>query len=239
LTVFERGIAGLGKLIEIKSLRDGERVFKDRSEAAGKLARLLKDNGGFDGSGAIVLGIPSGGVPVASGIAAVLGCELDLIIVRKVQIPECPEAGFGAVGPGGEVILNTMLMHELSLTENEVKREVDKTKEVINKRDSLFRGGRPFPDVSGRTVIIADDGLASGYTMNSAVEFVQRRSAARVVVAVPTAPMRTIDMLLAKVEEVYCLNVRTGYTFAVADAYENWYDLPDNEVTSILKKFGA
>ncbi len=224
----------MSRLKEDRSLREKVHVFKDRNEAGILLARALSGYRGVDG---IVLGIPSGGVPVAAEVAAALGLALDLIIVRKLQIPGNPEAGFGAVGPEGEVSLNADLVSRLGLTGKEVERQVQNTIETIRKRNDLFRKGRPFPPLGNKIVIIVDDGLASGYTMLSAVDFIRGHRPEKVVVAVPSAPKGTVDLILSRVEELVCLNVRSGPVFAVADAYENWYDLEDAEVISILRRF--
>lgn len=221
-------------LIEDRSLRDKMRVFKDRKEAGSLLAQKLSGYKDVDG---IVLGIPSGGVPVAAKLAKVLGLSLDVIIVRKIQLPDNTEAGFGAVGPDGEVSLNTNLISQLHLTEEEIERQIQITVDTIKWRNELFRGGRQFPLLKDKVVIIVDDGLASGYTMLSAVDFIKRRKPEKVVVAVPTAPKETVDLILPRVDELVCLNVRSGFTFAVADAYEKWYDLEDEEVISILRSF--
>jgi len=210
------------------------RVFKDRKEAGWLLAQKLS---GYKDVNGIVLGIPSGGVPVAAEIAKVLGLSLDVIIVRKIQLPDNPEAGFGAVGPDGEVSLNTNLISQLHLTKEEVERQIQITVDTIKRRNELFRKGRPFPLLKHKVVIIVDDGLASGYTMFSAIGFIKRHKPEKVVVAVPTAPKGTVDLILPQVDELVCLNVRSGFTFAVADAYENWYDLEDEEVISILRSF--
>ena len=210
------------------------RVFKDRKEAGWLLAQRLLKYKDIDG---IVLGIPSGGVPVAAEIAKVLGLSLDIIIVRKIQLPDNPEAGFGAVGPDGAVSLNTNLISQLRLTKEEVERQIQITVDTIKRRNELFREGRPFPFLKDKVVIIADDGLASGYTMLSAIDFIKRHKPEKVVVAVPTAPKGAVDLILSQVDEIVCLNVRSGFAFAVADAYENWYDLEDEEVISILRSF--
>ena len=147
------------------------RVFKDRKEAGRLLAQRLSGYKDVDG---IVLGIPSGGVPVAAEIAKVLGLSLDVIIVRKIQLPDNPEAGFGAVGPDGEVSLNTNLISQLHLTKEEVERQIQITVDTIKRRKELFREGRQFPLLEDKVVIIVDDGLASGYTMLSAVDFIKR-----------------------------------------------------------------
>ena len=224
----------MANLNEDRSLRDKVYVFKDRKEAGRLLAQKLS---GYKDVNGIVLGIPSGGVPVAAEIAKVLGLPLDVIIVRKIQLPDNTEAGFGAVGPDGEALLNMNLISQLRLTEEEVKKQIQITVDTIKRRNELFREGRQFPFLKDKVVIIVDDGLASGYTMLSAVDFIKRHKPEKVVVAVPTAPKETVDLILPRVDELVCLNVRSGFTFAVADAYENWYDLEDEEVISILKSF--
>ncbi|MDR4507065.1 MAG: hypothetical protein MRJ65_02300 [Candidatus Brocadiaceae bacterium] len=223
-------------LIEDGSLRDKLFVFHDRQAAGLLLARNLSR---YKGKDVIVLGIPSGGVPVAAEIVKALMLSLDVIIVRKLQIPYNPEAGFGAVGPDGEVVFNKELLKRLYLSEREMKRQIHETKDTIARRSKLFRKKRPFPSLKNRVVILVDDGLASGYTMRAAVNFVRRQEPQKIVVAVPTGSKGTVDSLLVHVDELVCLNVRSGYPFAVAEAYENWYDLGDEEVISILQDFPA
>jgi putative phosphoribosyl transferase len=121
------------------------------------------------------------------------------------------------------------------ITPEEMDAQVQKTAAVIRQREQELRGGTPYPHLTGRGAIIVDDGLASGYTMRAAVKFVRARGAGQVVVAVPTGCERTVRELLPLVDELYCLNVRGGWSFAVADAYQNWYDLTEGEVLDILK----
>lgn len=224
----------MARLIEDTTLRERLHVFKDREEAGRALSLRLSP---YRDTDSIVLGIPSGGVPVAAEVARALGLPLDVVIVRKVQIPYNPEAGFGAVGPDGEVILNEPLLERLGLTEEEVQEQIERARGNVMRRNDIFRNGRPFPDLKDRTVILVDDGLASGYTMLSAIGFVRRRGPKKVVAAVPTASKRTADMMLPHVDELICLNIRRGFIFAVADAYQNWYDLEESEVVSILERF--
>lgn len=226
----------MGKLFEDKSLRDKTYVFRDRTGAGSLLAERLVEVPFPEG---IVLAIPAGGVPVAVEIARRHLLPLDLMLVRKVQIPGNPEAGFGAVGPDGEVIFNDALLRRLKLTEEEIEEQIAKTRRVVEERNRAFRGGRPFPSVRDRTAVLVDDGLASGYTMTEAVRFLQKRKVARILIAVPTAPEESVNRLLPLVEAIYCLNVRTRYPFAVAEAYENWYDLDDQEVIARLKSLSA
>lgn len=221
----------MGELIEDIALRGKPFIFRDRQEAGKLLAEALLD---YESSGAIVLAIPAGGVPVAFEIARRLRLLMDVAIVRKIQIPGNTEAGFGAMGPDGEVIFNESLLRTLGLTKEEIQQQVGKTRKVLEARDRLFRGGRPFPDLSGKEVILIDDGLASGYTMSEAVKFAKRKYAKKIIVAAPTASDSSINLILPLADKLYCLNIR-GYPFAVAEAYEKWYDLSDEEVISLLK----
>ena len=222
----------MGRLIEDLNLRNKIRVFRDRAEAGRLLSEKIKH---LASSGTIILAIPAGGVPVGYEIAKGNGLLMDVLIVRKIQIPGNPEAGFGALGPDGEAIFNERLLRNLMLTDEELNRQVEKTKAVIEKRNRTYRGNRPFPDLKDKVVILADDGLASGYTMLEAVNFVKRKQAEKVIVAVPTASESSINLLLPEVEEIYCLNVRALYPFAVAEAYVKWYDLRDEEVIALLR----
>lgn len=222
----------MGKLVEDMRLRDRVRVFKDRAAAGSLLAEKLA---AYRASDALVLAIPAGGVPVAYEIAVALAVPLDIIIVRKIQIPGNTEAGFGAIGPDGEVIFNEQMLRGLRLTEKEIAGQVEKTRQGVEKRISAFRKGKPYPDVTDRTVILADDGLASGYTMSEAVRFMKRKKAKKIIIAVPTAPLSTVTMLLPEADELFCLNIRSFSRFAVAEAYEKWYDLDDSEVISLLQ----
>jgi predicted phosphoribosyltransferase len=223
----------MGQLFQDLSLRNRRFVFKDRIEAGRLLARKLPPSLSPD---ALLLAIPAGGVPVALELARQLHLPMDLMIVRKVQIPGNTEAGFGAVGPDGEAIFNEELLRRLRLPQEEIIAQVEKTRKVVESRNQRFRGGKSFPDLRSKTVILVDDGLASGFTVKEAVRFVRRREAKEIIIAVPTAPEDTVNQLLPLVDEIYCLNVRSHYPFAVAEAYRNWYDLPDEEVLSLLKE---
>jgi predicted phosphoribosyltransferase len=223
----------MGTLAEDISLRGKRHVFEDRTEAGRLLAHALMH---LKSSNCMVLAIPSGGIPVASEIANALNLPVDLLIVRKIQIPFNPEAGFGAMSPDGEIILNEKLLHQLRLTEDEISTQIKKTFENIQQRNRLFREGKPYPHQERDIVVIVDDGLASGFTMLAAVTFMRKRGARKITVAVPTGSKNTIEFILPEVDELVCLNVRSGFPFAVADAYRNWYDLADKEVMDIVRK---
>jgi len=220
-------------LIEDRRLHNRESVFQDRTDAGAKLAQLLLP---LKGSDAEVFAIPSGGVPVAMEIHKAHGFPFDLLVVRKVQIPWSTEAGFGAINLDGEVILNEELVDSLGLPQEVMEAQIEKTREILRKRDALFRKGSPFPAIKNKTAILVDDGLASGYSMVAAIRFVRKRDPLQVIVAVPTGSSGALGRISPLVDALYCLNVREGYPFAVADAYRNWYDLSDEEVLKLLNE---
>ena len=226
----------MDNLIEDTALKGKTRIFADREEAGSRLASLLEGIADPEG---VVLAIPAGGVPVACAVARKHRLPLDVLIVRKIQIPDNPEAGFGAIGPDGEVLLNERIVDDLRLSQKEIQAQVSKTQRVLESREQVFRRGRPQPELKGRQVILVDDGLASGYTMMAAVDFAKQKEARQVVVAVPTASQRTIHFLLPATDMLVCPNVRGGPVFAVADAYREWYDLGDEEVVSLLEASGS
>ncbi|HSO21066.1 MAG TPA: phosphoribosyltransferase family protein [Desulfosarcina sp.] len=219
---------------EKEALRNRTHVFADRRQAGDALGAMLAPRY-RDASDAILLAIPMGGVPVALAIQAQLNCPMDLAIVRKIQIPGNTEAGFGAITGEGDIILNEPLMAQLELTEKQVAQQWAKVRDELTQRNRRLRGERPMPELAGKTVILADDGLASGYTMKAALFMVKKRKAANTVVAVPTAPQRTIDALADGPDAIYCANIRETYAFAVAESYENWHDLTEEEVVAMLE----
>lgn len=223
----------MGNIIEDPQLRNRSRVFADREHAGRLLGAKLEE---LDLPRPVVLAIPAGGVPVAAAIGRVLKAPLEVVIVRKLQIPWDPEAGFGAMNLLGDLILNQELIRRLKLSETEIQEQVRRTRKNLEERRRRFCGSRPFPDLTGRTAIVVDDGLASGYTMLAALAAVRRQQPQRLVVAVPTSLMATAEMVAQKVDELVCLNIRTARPFAVAAAYENWYDVSESEVLAILQE---
>lgn len=221
------------KLIEDINLRNRYFVFKDRSDAGKWLAKMME--GHFEQKNTIVLAIPSGGVPVAYEISMAYKLPLDLIIVRKIQIPGNTEAGFGSIGPDFDVMIDENLAKRLKLSKEEIEKQIRLTKENLKKRNEIMRSGRAFPDLVNMNVILVDDGLASGYTMKEAVRFVKGKEAKSIIISVPTAPLDTINKLIYDVDMIFCANIREYYPFAVADAYEKWHDLTDEEVLRYLQ----
>ncbi|HSH12796.1 MAG TPA: phosphoribosyltransferase family protein, partial [Desulfurivibrionaceae bacterium] len=157
-----------------------------------------------------------------------------LVIVRKLQIPGNTEAGFGAMGPDGKLFLNDELLRHLRLTEAQVEAQAAIVREELHRRNRLFRNNRPPPEVAGKTVIIADDGLASGYTMLAAATWLREGKAARLVMAVPTALLDSLEKVGQLADEIYCANVLDFWPFAVANAYRHWRDLSRQEIVKLI-----
>lgn len=221
-------------IVEEASFRDRSYIFPDRDAAGRLLAQKLKN---YQDTNGVVLAIPAGGVPVAAQIAQFLKMPLDLIIVRKIQIPWNTEAGLGALAPDGQIFLNEPLIRTLHLDEAQVQAQLALTRKNLEQREARYRGGRPFPDLTGKIALVVDDGLASGYTMLAALKFIEQRQPAEIIVAVPTGLLETVKFIHQTAPTVVCLNIRTGRPFAVAAAYREWYDVPDDEVMKILAKF--
>lgn len=220
-------------IIELAELKNRTYVFKDRKHAGEVLAQMMES---YKNSSAIVFGIPAGGVPVAAEIAERLGLALDVAVVSKVTLPWNTEAGYGAVAFDGTVRLNEEMMASVNLSPQDVEEGIARTREKVRRRIALFRGERPLPDLSGKTVILVDDGLASGFTMLVAVEALRNQKASQIVVAVSTAHSHAVKRIEANVDRIYCPNIRSGWIFAVADAYENWYDVTEQEVLEQLAR---
>ena len=187
-------------------------------------------------SDALVLAIPAGGVPVAAAIAEQLQIPLDVAVVSKITLPWNTEAGYGAVAFDGTRRLNADLLPRLGLTEEQIQQGIDETTQKVLRRVKRFRGDQPFPDLTKRQIILVDDGLASGFTMLVAVEALHKAGAQRICVAVPTGHKSALQRMAQQVEAVYCANSRTGFSFAVADAYELWTDVAEPEAIAIYKR---
>jgi putative phosphoribosyl transferase len=221
----------MGKILDDPALRNRTYVFADRAAAGKRLAEMLRD---YEGKPLRLFAIPAGGVPVAAQIARALAVPLDLVIVRKIQLPWTTEAGFGALDPDGTPLMNEALLSHYPLSPQQIEAQVAKTLANLKEREEHLRGGRPYPELAGATTIIVDDGLASGYTMRAAVRFLKGKGAGELIVAVPTALDRTAQALLPLVDLLVCPNLRGGMSFAVAEAYENWYDVDQKEVLELL-----
>jgi putative phosphoribosyl transferase len=224
----------MGAIIDDPRLRERVGVFADRHDAGNQLAIFLRTH--LKIRDPMVMAIPAGGVPIGAAIARLFRVPLELAIVRKIRIPGTTESGFGAVTWDGRVLFNDRLLAALGLAEEEIERAVEETRTNVKERIRRFSGSRAFPDLAGKSVVLTDDGLASGFTMLAAVEGVRAHQPARVIVAVPTASAASAALAAREADELVCLNIRSGRRFAVAEAYERWYDLDDGEVLLELKR---
>jgi len=183
---------------------------------------------------AIVLAVPAGGVPVGREVARRLNLPLDLLVVSKITLPWDTEAGYGAVAFDGTVRINEALLRRLRLSREEVEQGISRTREKVDRRQGLLRGGRPPPDLTERSVIVVDDGLASGYTMSVGVEALRKSGVGKIMVAVPTGHLDSVERVAREAEFIYCANIRGGWRFAVADAYQRWSDVADEELIEMV-----
>lgn len=216
--------------------RDKRGVYPDRPEAGRFLGEMLAASEA-PLAGGCVLAIPSGGVPVGLAVARQLRLPCDVVVVRKLQIPGNTEAGFGALNLDGDMALNAPLVAGLGLGQTAIEAEAARVRRELAARERLFRGDRPFPPLAGRTVLLVDDGLASGYTMLVAVGLARRRGAAVVIVAAPTAPQSTLARLADVADWIVVPLVCGPGPFAVAEAYRHWRDLDVAETAAMLAKF--
>ncbi|MBI2961674.1 MAG: phosphoribosyltransferase [Betaproteobacteria bacterium] len=188
----------------------------------------------YRGSEALVLAIPSGGVPVAAEIAKSLGLTLDVVPVSKVLLPWTTESGYGAVAFDGSVWIDDEARSRWNLTREQMDQGINEARVKVARRNFRLRGGRALPAVADRPVILVDDGIAAGSTMRTAIAALRKLKPSEIVVAVPTAHREALDAIARLADQVCCANVRGGFSFAVADAYEIWRDLSEDEVAAVL-----
>jgi putative phosphoribosyl transferase len=207
-------------------------LFYDRTDAGRRLAKLLKRR--IQGL-CIVLAIPRGGVVVGYEVAKELGCPLDVVISRKVGAPAQPELAVGAVAEDGVVFVDEEIAGLVGVSRDYVERRAREELREVRRRAEEYRGGREMPDLSGKTVILVDDGLATGLTMMAAVHMARNKGAEKVVVAVPVSPPETVAKLRRHADEVICLETPTNF-YAIGQFYDRFDQLTDEETNSILRK---
>ncbi|MEN3284354.1 MAG: hypothetical protein V7607_5494, partial [Solirubrobacteraceae bacterium] len=207
--------------------------FRDRAEAGRLLAERLRELGG--GDDVVVLGLPRGGVPVAYEVARELDAPLDVFLVRKLGVPGHEELAFGAIATGGMRVLNKQLVESLEIPTEWIEAIDAKERRELERRERAYRGDRPAPDVAGRTVILVDDGLATGSTMWAAVLAVMEDAPARVVVAVPVADPDVCAAMQAVADQVVCLQTPRPLQ-AVGAWYEDFSQTTDEEVRALLER---
>ena len=222
------------KLHDISKLRQKTGVFLARRHAGQVLAEMLRE---WKDSKAMVLAVPSGGMPVALEVAGALNLFLDVAVVSKILLPWTTEAGFGAVGFDGSVWINPESVAYYQLDQPTVEQQTRAALNKVQRRVKLFRGERPWPDLQERPVIVVDDGIAAGSTLRVAVQALRNTGAVEIIIAVPTAHEESLVRIMDGVDAVYCANIRSGPQFAVAAAYQHWNDVDELEAARMLASF--
>ena len=208
-------------------------LFRDRAEAGRLLAAELMRYAGVPDT--VVLGLPRGGVPVAFEVAKALRAPLDVFVVRKLGVPAQPELAMGAIASGGIRVLNEEIVQRLGIPEKVIEAVAGEEERELERRESAYRGSRLKPDVRGRTVILIDDGVATGSTMRAAVRALNSQHPARLIVGVPTAAASTWRELRPEVDEFIALMTPEDFE-SVGQWYENFDQTGDLEVTSLLER---
>jgi len=206
-------------------------LFLDRTDAGRRLAQALAHYRGR--RDVVVLGLPRGGVPVAAEVAGALGAPLDVLVVRKLGVPGQPELAIGAIASGGLRYVNSRIVALTGLQASEIEAIVRVESQELERRERRYRAGWPPLDVAGKSIIVVDDGLATGATMIAATDALRMLHPARIVVAVPTAPSQTIDTLRSHADEIVCLDQPEPY-FGVGQWYQDFRQIGDDEVVALL-----
>ena len=219
-------------MITRSSTQTDASVFRDRREAGRRLAERLK--AAYAGrDDVLVLGWPRGGIPVADEVAAALAAPLDAFLVRKLGVPGFEELAFGAIASGGVRVVDRQIVDEWRLTEPAIEAVTANELRELTRRERLYRGSRPAPDVRGKIVVLVDDGLATGSTMRAAAAALRRQDPARIVAAVPVAPPATCQGVEEVVDEAVCALTPEPF-LAVGYWYEDFSPTTDDEVRTIL-----
>ncbi len=207
-------------------------MYKDRREAGTRLAAALSHYKGR--KDLIVLGLPRGGVVVGYEIAQRLECPLDVLIIRKLGFPGQPELAIGAISETGTIVLNEEIIATYDVSEEYIKDEISRQTEEIARRKSLYRGGKALRPLNEKVVLLVDDGVATGATMKAAVSTLKGDATARLIVALPVASRPAEEEIKKMVNEWICLEV-PEYFVAVGSFYQNFTQVPDEEVIELLK----
>jgi predicted phosphoribosyltransferase len=207
--------------------------FRNRSEAGQFLAQKLKKYA--DRPDVMVLALPRGGVPVAIEVARVLNATLDVFLVRKLGLPEREELAMGAIATGGVRVLNEEVVRALRVPDEVIDAVAAQEQQELKRRERLYRGDRPPPDVRGKIVILVDDGLATGSTMRAAVVALRKQRPERIVVAVPVGAPETCEELGEEADEVLCARTPEPF-FAVGLWYADFSQTTDEEVHDLLSR---
>jgi putative phosphoribosyl transferase len=211
--------------------RTPRRTFRDRRDAGRALAEELSAYRGKDGL--LVLGLARGGVPVGWEVAAALGAELDVFLVRKLGVPQWSELAMGALASGGGVVMNDNVLTSLRISDEQVRVVVDRETAELNRREHAYRNGRPAADPDGKTVIVVDDGIATGASMLAAVRALRAAGPHAVVVAVPVGPLSVCKVLAREADDVVCATMPSDFE-AVGQVFVDFHQVSDDEVRELL-----
>ena len=217
------------------TLGDEYMIFRDREEAGRKLATRLQDYA--NRKDVIVLGIPRGGVPVAFEVAKALNAPLDIFLSRKLGVPGQEELAFGAIATGNTRVLDREIIEAVGISEEQIDQVTARAKKELERRENLYRGARPALKLEGLTVLLVDDGIATGSSMRAAIHALRQMNPARVVVAVPVAPLSTCNRLKREVDDLVCVYAPKDF-YAIGQFYENFSQMADEEVTELLRRAG-
>jgi putative phosphoribosyl transferase len=214
-----------------------ERVAWARPEYADRLnaGRVLADwISPRQDATAVVLALPRGGIPVGRPLADALGCELLPVLVRKLPIPVSPEMGFGAITVDGTVTLNRRVVEAFGIDETTAEVVAAATRAEVERRSRAYPGGWPLPQLEARHVWLVDDGLATGFSAIAACRMIRGRGASRLSLAVPCAPLSSVELLAGEADDVWCALGQSGGSFAVASYYRDFHEMADAEVVDLL-----
>ncbi|GGY76835.1 phosphoribosyltransferase [Marinobacter zhanjiangensis] len=208
--------------------------IQDRKTAGHELALALEDYRNREHL--VVLALPRGGVPVAAEIAQHLGAELDLMIVRKLGTPGQEELAMGAIASGGARVLNRRILDYGGVSDEAIEKVAERERQELKRREQAYRGDRPWPDMSDATIILVDDGLATGATMGAALQALKVHRPREVVVAVPVAPADTIRNLRSSADDIVCLETPDPFS-SIGQWYRDFHQVSDDEVRQLLGHF--
>jgi len=207
--------------------------FRDRREAGEKLGKELAAYA--NRSDVIVLGLARGGLPVAFQVAKRLDAPMDVFLVRKLGVPGREELAMGAIASGGIRVVNDDVVRSVGLSEQDIEEVAEREQQELERREKMYRGDRTSPELEGRTIILVDDGMATGASMKSAVQAVKQTRPAAVVVAVPTAAPQTVEEISGEVDDIVCLTTPQPF-MAVGTWYEDFSQTSDEEVKHFLER---
>jgi putative phosphoribosyl transferase len=208
-------------------------IFKNRQEAGQRLASRLGKYANRED--VMVLGVPRGGVPVASEVAAALNLPLDIFVLRKLGVPGHEELAFGAIGSGGVRVLDREVVKSVGLSDSVIELVTRAERTELARREQIYRGGRPPLDVRGKTVILVDDGIATGSSLRAGVRALRQMQPAAIVIAAPVAPRSTVNRLRREVDDVVCAAIPERF-YGVGQFYHDFSQVSDEEVNELLDR---